>query len=539
MRFSKKLIAIISGTTIVGTGSAATATVVSYNQTQRIDLSSLIVNKELGLIDESPKNKEKIIELIMQNNPNIEIDFDKLDIFSKLGSDNEIIVKPKDGDKTYKNQIELSFKVSQDLSFIILNKVLEQVNDSQKNREELIELIKEKNPNIDIDFDKLDLDIYDDKVIVKPKDGDKTYKNEVEIKFNVLYEVDRKNIEKIKSIWNKEFKNRFSKNINSDKNETKQKLLKLLLNRLEKHNIDVFVTLANSEKNNKIFQVMYNKWEIELQIGEIPSEGFHKYNPNKTELIEIGYYISENLTFKAEQVDPNVIVVPKVLPEIINDTSYMFTKNKNSLIYGIDNWDTSNVTNMSYMFAKSSFNQPLNNWNTSNVTIMEYMFLNAFDFNQDISNWNTSNVTSMGGMFEGATQFNKPLNNWNTSNVTDMFAMFSFAKSFNQPLNNWTTSNVIDMSYMFCRAISFNQNISNWDVSKVRYMQAMFWEATNFNQPIGNWNTSKVTNMSGMFTRATNFNQDISKWNVGQVISFNNFSFYSGIQEDWIPPKFR
>ena len=41
----------------------------------------------------------------------------------------------------------------------------------------------------------------------------------------------------------------------------------------------------------------------------------------------------------------------------------------------IENWDVSNVTNMSSMFASAiSFNQPLNNWNVSNVTDMDDMF---------------------------------------------------------------------------------------------------------------------------------------------------------------------
>ena len=41
----------------------------------------------------------------------------------------------------------------------------------------------------------------------------------------------------------------------------------------------------------------------------------------------------------------------------------------------------------------TSFNQPLNNWNTSNVTDMSYMFTLANNFNQDIGDWNLSSVT--------------------------------------------------------------------------------------------------------------------------------------------------
>ena len=41
--------------------------------------------------------------------------------------------------------------------------------------------------------------------------------------------------------------------------------------------------------------------------------------------------------------------------------------------------------------------------------------------------WNTSNVTNMAFMFNGASVFDKDISNWDTSNVTNMHAMFSRA----------------------------------------------------------------------------------------------------------------
>ena len=50
------------------------------------------------------------------------------------------------------------------------------------------------------------------------------------------------------------------------------------------------------------------------------------------------------------------------------------------------NWDTSNVTDMSYMFRWAvSFNQDIGNWDTSNVIYMGAMFLDATSSNQDLS----------------------------------------------------------------------------------------------------------------------------------------------------------
>ena len=83
-----------------------------------------------------------------------------------------------------------------------------------------------------------------------------------------------------------------------------------------------------------------------------------------------------------------------------------------------------------------------------------------------IENWDVSNVKDMSGMFCFAENFNQPLNSWDVSNVTDMHGMFRFAEKFNQPLNNWDVSKVGFMSYMFCNAHAFNQPLNNWDLSR-------------------------------------------------------------------------
>ena len=91
------------------------------------------------------------------------------------------------------------------------------------------------------------------------------------------------------------------------------------------------------------------------------------------------------------------------------------------------------MTDMSKLFYASGFNAPINQWNTSQVTNMHAMFQFASWFNQPIDQWNTSNVTNMCSMFKGASSFNQPIT-MDTSQVTNMSYMFSDATSFNQPI---------------------------------------------------------------------------------------------------------
>ena len=112
--------------------------------------------------------------------------------------------------------------------------------------------------------------------------------------------------------------------------------------------------------------------------------------------------------------------------------------------------------------------------------------------------WDTSKVTDMSYMFYDAKEFNEDISLWDMSNVTNMRYMFCYAKKFNKVIGNWNTSNVTDMSYMF-QCTNFNQDIGVWDTSKVTNVSNMFSHANIFNKDIGEWNTSKVTDMICMF----------------------------------------
>ena len=84
--------------------------------------------------------------------------------------------------------------------------------------------------------------------------------------------------------------------------------------------------------------------------------------------------------------------------------------------------DTSNITDMSGLFAYSKFNVNISKWNVSNVINMNYMFTNS-KFNGDISNWDVSNVKNMWSMFF-RSKFNGDISNWDVSNVINNAYIF-------------------------------------------------------------------------------------------------------------------
>ncbi len=113
---------------------------------------------------------------------------------------------------------------------------------------------------------------------------------------------------------------------------------------------------------------------------------------------------------------------------------------------GIEFWDTSNVRDMSRMFAYAgSFNEPIGRWNVASVITMREMFLNAITFNQPLNLWNVASVEDMRGMFCYAIAFNQPLDKWNVRNALQMGTMFEGAKAFNQSLNKWQVPSVRDI----------------------------------------------------------------------------------------------
>ena len=73
----------------------------------------------------------------------------------------------------------------------------------------------------------------------------------------------------------------------------------------------------------------------------------------------------------------------------------------------------------------------IENLNTANVTDMSYMFKNCSNLAElDVTHFNTAKVTTMNGMFSGCSNLTElDLTHFNTENVTNMWLMFSYCES--------------------------------------------------------------------------------------------------------------
>ncbi len=231
---------------------------------------------------------------------------------------------------------------------------------------------------------------------------------------------------------------------------------------------------------------------------------------------------------------------------------------------GMNNFDTSNVTDMSYMFYYTGYNSTVftldlgDKFDTSSVTTMGNMFrqtgYSSTTFTLDLGKkFDTSKVTDMHDMFfytgYNSTTFTLDLEEkFDTSNVTNMSSMFQdtgySSTVFTLDLGEkFDTSNVVNMKYMFSNT-GYNSTVftldlgEKFDTSKVTDMSYMFYNtgynSTTFTLDLGEkFDTSQVTTMYGMFwsigRSSTIFTLDLGeKFDTSNVTNMSYMFFYTG-----------
>ena len=228
-----------------------------------------------------------------------------------------------------------------------------------------------------------------------------------------------------------------------------------------------------------------------------------------------------------------------------NTSASNLYKNDTKLVYA-PHIDTSNVTNMEWMFANCSRLTSVPQLDTSKTTIFNYMFNECYSLTT-IPQFDTSKVESMYGMFNGCYNLTS-IPQLNTSNVTQMTNMFnecynlttipqldtsknkSMYRMFYEcssltSVPELNTSNVTDMSYVFqyCSRLT---TVPQLDTSNVTQMGRMFQDCNSLTS-VPELDTSKVTSMSQMFYNCDSLTsiEGISVKSMGNIGTYDLFGY--------------
>ena len=217
------------------------------------------------------------------------------------------------------------------------------------------------------------------------------------------------------------------------------------------------------------------------------------------------------------------------------NTSFWFFGFTNlTSVVGIENLNTSDVSNMAQMFTSCSSltNLDVSRFNTVNVTNMAAMFAECRNLTSlDVSGFNTAKVTDMGGMFQNCLSLtNLDLSHFDTHNVTDMVQMFFGCSALTTlDVSNFNTENVKAFFLMFaaCRSLT-SLDVSSFNTASATEIDRMFSQCTGLTTlDLHNFNTDNVTNMSDMFFECSNLKSiNISNFITSKVANFN--SMFSG-----------
>ena len=278
--------------------------------------------------------------------------------------------------------------------------------------------------------------------------------------------------------------------------------------------------LRSNVAKNKIESIKFVK-------GQVPTSGiieqFDASADNDNSII--GYYTDEDsndmyeLTFVSTR---NI--------EANTNSSYLFYYLINLKEIAFDNFDTSQVTDMSGMFYKCDILTSLDvsNFDTSQVTDMGDMFGDCSSLTSlDVSNFDTSQVTDMNGMFCACISLTSlDVSNFDTSQVTDMNGMFFLCSSLTSlDLSKFDTSKVTDMGVMFYECSSLTSlDLSKFDISKVIFMNKMFYECSSLTSlDVSKFYTSQVEVIEYMFYNCSSLTSlDLSNFNTRNVVKMND-----------------
>ena len=188
--------------------------------------------------------------------------------------------------------------------------------------------------------------------------------------------------------------------------------------------------------------------------------------------------------------------------EKLKNCNVMFRGLENIIKIRFENFDTSELTSIDYIFSECTniLSIDLSNFDTSSITNMYKLFYYCNNLiSLDLTNFKTSNVKYMNYMFYSCTSLTSlDLSSFDTSSVIDMENMFSQCnKLIILDLSNFVTNSVTKMGSMFKGCTNLiSLDISNFDTSNVVNMNAMFRNCNNLiSVDFSKFNTNKVYNL--------------------------------------------
>ena len=214
----------------------------------------------------------------------------------------------------------------------------------------------------------------------------------------------------------------------------------------------------------------------------------------------------------------------------------MFKSLNNIIEIDLSYFDTSKVTDISYMLSSCSNLEIINfgNINTSSVEDMSHLFDNCYKLTSiDLSNFDTSKVKNMIGTFHQCSNLEKiNFGNINTSSLEDMSSLFySCSKLTSIDLSNFDTSKVTSMHMLFysCKYLEIidfgnintsslesfgffvtycynltSLDLSKFDTSKIKNMKWSFHGCSKLKYlDLSNFEALKITNIQSLFTDCT------------------------------------
>ena len=141
---------------------------------------------------------------------------------------------------------------------------------------------------------------------------------------------------------------------------------------------------------------LWYDWSVKL--------GVDKSEIKSIEVVSGTVYLPPDSSYMFADCNMTSLDLSKFNTSNVTNMAYMFRDCSSLTALDLSGFDTSHVTNMLLMFDSCESLRELNlsGFNTSRITDMTYMFANCSSLtNLDLSSFNTSNVTTMAGLFSG------------------------------------------------------------------------------------------------------------------------------------------